>query len=174
MKRAQPTTCSGTAPCPAECCGSTAPSGPPGLDDGRMNLHCPRNEDYALRYASNQASQAHGERNDADLHCSRTRDGRHFAAAGSLAPIAAQEGATAANPYNLPPTHFGSENPQAVHAFDVAPGFADAPVADNPQAPDAKAVGQQVCTACHSKESQVFAHTTHALGMQVEIGRAHV
>src|SRR3546814_4807311 len=44
-----------------------------------------------------------------------------FAAAGSLAPIAAQEGATAANPYNLPPTHFGSENPQAVHAFDVAP-----------------------------------------------------
>src|SRR3546814_7038301 len=90
-----------------------------------------------------------------------------FAAAGSLAPIAAQEGATAANPYNLPPTHFGSENPQAVHAFDVAPGFADAPVADNPQAPDAKTVGQQVCTACHSKESQVFAHTTHALGMQV-------
>src|SRR3546814_7970205 len=43
----------------------------------------------------------------------------------------------------------------------------DLPVADNPQAPDAKTVGQQVCTACHSKESQVFAHTTHALGMQV-------
>src|SRR3546814_17513376 len=75
-----------------------------------------------------------------------------FAAAGSLAPIAAQEGATAANPYHLPPTHFGSENPQTVHAFDVAPGFADAPVADNPQAPDAKTVGQQVCTACHSQE----------------------
>src|SRR3546814_8081092 len=90
-----------------------------------------------------------------------------FAAAGSLAPIAAQEGATAANPYNLPATHFGSENAQAVHAFDVAPGFADAPVADNPQAHDAKTVGQQVCTDCHSKESQVFAHTTHALGMQV-------
>src|SRR3546814_19966942 len=70
-----------------------------------------------------------------------------FAAAGSLAPIAAQEGATAANPYHLPPTHFGSENPQAVHAFDVAPGFADAPVADNPQEPDAQTVGQQVCTA---------------------------
>src|SRR3546814_11088284 len=43
-----------------------------------------------------------------------------FAAAGSLAPIAAQEGATAANPYNLPPTHFGSENPQAVHELGRA------------------------------------------------------
>ena len=90
-----------------------------------------------------------------------------FAVAASLAPIAAQESSTAANPYNLPATHFGSENPQAGHGFDAAPGFADAHVPGNPQAPDAKPVGQQVCTACHSKESQTFAHTTHALGMQV-------
>src|SRR3546814_19213918 len=76
----------------------------------------------------------------------------------TLCRSAAQEGSTAANPYNLPPTHFGSENPQTVHAVDVAPGFADAPVADNPQAPDAKTVGQQVCTACHSTENLVLAH----------------
>src|SRR3546814_11101582 len=79
-----------------------------------------------------------------------------FAAAGSLAPIAAQEGATAANPYNLPPPHFGSENPQTVHAFDVAPGFAAAPVAHNPQPPDAKTFGQPVCPPCHI-------NVTHAL-----------
>ena len=90
-----------------------------------------------------------------------------FAVAASLAPIAAQESSTAANPYNLPATHFGSENPQAGHGFDAAPGFVDAHVPGNPQAPDAKPVGQQVCTACHGKESQTFAHTTHALGMQV-------
>src|SRR3546814_20976105 len=80
-----------------------------------------------------------------------------FAAAGSLAPIAAQEGATAANPYKLPPPHFGSETPQTVHAFDVAPGLPDAPVADNPQAPDAKTVGQQACTPCHRQEPQAYA-----------------
>src|SRR3546814_20080214 len=80
-----------------------------------------------------------------------------FAAAGSLAPIAAQEGATAANPYNLPPTHFGSENPQTVHAFDVTPGFADAPLADHPQAPHAKPVGQQVCPPRPPQETQLFA-----------------
>src|SRR5690606_7731834 len=90
-----------------------------------------------------------------------------FAIAASLAPIAAQEGASAATPYQLPPTHFGSETPQAVHGFDAAPGFANAPVPRNPPAPDAKVGGQQACTACHSKESQTFAHTTHALGMQV-------
>src|SRR3546814_14832287 len=81
-----------------------------------------------------------------------------FAAAGSLAPIAAQEGATAANPYNPPPTHFGSENPPAVHAFDVAPGFADAPVAANPPAPDAKTVAHPASPARHSKARQVLPH----------------
>src|SRR3546814_13588363 len=74
-----------------------------------------------------------------------------FAAAGSLAPIAAQEGATAANPYNPTPTHFGSENPQTVHAFAVAPGFADAPVADNPKAPDAKPLGQIGRASCRER-----------------------
>ena len=71
-----------------------------------------------------------------------------LASAGWLAPVVAQEAtAQAANPYQLPPTHFGSEHPEAVHAFEAAPGFADAPIPDNPQAPDARPVGQQVCTA---------------------------
>src|SRR3546814_4956052 len=89
-----------------------------------------------------------------------------FAAAGSLAPIAAQEGATAANPYNLPPTHFGSENPQTVHAFDVAPGFADAPLADNPQAPRSEEHTSQIqslirtsdAVFCLNKKKHIF-HT---------------
>ena len=41
---------------------------------------------------------------------------------------------------------------------------ADAPITYQ-AAPGAKPVGQDVCTACHSKESQNFAHTTHSLGM---------
>jgi DmsE family decaheme c-type cytochrome len=89
-----------------------------------------------------------------------------FAAAAWFAPVAAQEGIEArANPHNLPPTNFSSEDAQAGHGFDPAPGFDHPSIPDNPGAPDAKPVGQQVCTACHSKESQNFAHTIHALGM---------
>ena len=91
-------------------------------------------------------------------------------AAGWLAPVGAQD-ASNANPHNLPSTQFGSEKPQTggQHGFDAPPGFANARPAHNPLAPEAKAVGEKVCTACHSREEQNFAHTTHALGMRVAL-----
>ena len=83
-----------------------------------------------------------------------------------FAPVAAQVSTPASNPHNLPETHFGAENPAAAaHGFNAAPGFAHASIPLNPQSPDAKPVGQQVCSACHSKETENFAHTVHALGM---------
>ncbi len=54
-----------------------------------------------------------------------------------------------------------------VRLADVAPGFSWAFPASNPQAPDAKAIGQATCTSCHTLETEHFAHTTHALGMEV-------
>src|SRR5262245_31738504 len=87
-----------------------------------------------------------------------------FSLAAWYAPASAERAADQSNPYNLPSTHFGSESPASAQG-DVAPGFAHASIPANPGAPDARPVGQQVCTACHSKESQNFAHTTHALGM---------
>lgn len=65
----------------------------------------------------------------------------------------------------LPATHFGSEQPAMAHAAVGAPGFSHASMPANPLSPDAKAVGQAVCTACHARESENFAHTSHALGM---------
>src|SRR5690606_26254883 len=44
-----------------------------------------------------------------------------------------------------------------------------APVANNPDSPDARAVGQQVCTACHVQETANFAHTVHSLGMEAAL-----
>ena len=49
----------------------------------------------------------------------------------------------------------------------VAPGFVNAPAAENPQSPGAAIVGQQTCLACHGREGETFAHTIHALGMNV-------
>ncbi|QOW22800.1 DmsE family decaheme c-type cytochrome [Lysobacter avium] len=86
--------------------------------------------------------------------------------AGWRAPVAAQS-VSAENPHRLPSTHFGSDGPVAAHGFDVPPGFAGARVANNPLAMDATPIGAATCTACHSREAQNFAHTTHALGMQV-------
>ncbi|MGH8039022.1 MAG: DmsE family decaheme c-type cytochrome [Stenotrophomonas sp.] len=74
-------------------------------------------------------------------------------------------GVPSSNPHRLPETHFGSENPGAVRDSTAAPGFALASVPANPLSPNAKAVGQAVCTACHAKETGNFAHTAHALGM---------
>lgn len=90
--------------------------------------------------------------------------------AGLLAPVAAQQ-APSEEPVRqqLPSTHFGAEDPVSAHAFDAPPGFADASVPVNPLSPDAKAVGQQVCTACHSLEAANFAHTVHALGMNAAL-----
>ncbi|MFT3762528.1 MAG: DmsE family decaheme c-type cytochrome [Pseudoxanthomonas sp.] len=92
-------------------------------------------------------------------------------AAGWLSPAGAQDNAQTAGkrPLNLPETNFSSQDPQAGHGFDVPPGFANARAAHNPQAPDAKPVGEATCTACHSREQQNFAHTTHALGMRVAL-----
>lgn len=97
-----------------------------------------------------------------------------LAVAGWQAPVAGQSAltqstATPDNPHNLPSTHFGSDAPVSAHGFDVPPGFANARVATNPLAPDATPIGEQTCTACHSREQQNFAHTTHALGMSVAL-----
>ncbi len=86
-------------------------------------------------------------------------------AAGLMAPVSAQQ----ANRSQLPSTHFGSEVPVSPHGFNAAPGFAHAPVPTNPGSPDARAVGQQVCTACHGRETANFAHTVHALGMDAAL-----
>ena len=48
-----------------------------------------------------------------------------------------------------------------------APGFANAQVAVNPQAPGARAVGEKTCIACHRLEADHFTHTLHALGLHV-------
>src|SRR3546814_3962399 len=87
--------------------------------------------------------------------------------AGLIAPVSvsAQQAAT----QNLPSTHFGSEGPVSPHGFNAAPGFAHAPIPDNPDSPGARAVGQQVCSTCHSQETKNFAHTVHALGMEAAL-----
>ncbi len=85
---------------------------------------------------------------------------------GWITPAAAQPDAVAGSGIQLP------ENPTVIHRADragphAAPGFAHARLAVNPRFADAQAVGQQVCTACHARESDTFAHTIHALGMNV-------
>lgn len=85
-------------------------------------------------------------------------------AAGLLAPVAAQQSTS-----RLPSTHFGSEQAVSPHAFGATPGFAFASIPTNPLQPDAKAVGQETCVACHARENEVFAHTIHALGMNAAL-----
>ncbi len=87
--------------------------------------------------------------------------------AGWLWPVAAQDVAQAANPHNLPGSNLGNDTAPAGHGFGPAAGFASASAPINPQAPDAKPIGQATCVACHSGEADNFAHTTHAMGMQV-------
>ena len=48
----------------------------------------------------------------------------------------------------------------------AAPGFSNAVVAKNPQAPDATAVGEKVCLACHRLENEHFSGTVHASGLR--------
>jgi len=81
-----------------------------------------------------------------------------------LAPV--QAGAPA-QAVKLPETRFASS--VSGHGFNAPPGFADAVPARNTAHPEAKPVGEQVCTGCHAKESDNFAHTAHALGMQVAL-----
>ncbi len=54
---------------------------------------------------------------------------------------------------------------QDVAQLLAAPGFARAVVATNPEAPEAKPVGEHTCIACHQLESEHFTHTLHSLGL---------
>jgi len=85
--------------------------------------------------------------------------------AGVTAPVAAQQSAQ-----NLPSTMFSAEDGTAApHGLYVPPGFAHAPVAVNPNHPDATPIGQAMCAGCHSVETTNFAHTIHSLGMNVAL-----
>ena len=69
---------------------------------------------------------------------------------------------------SLPSTNLSSDG--TVDRSDLprpAPGFANAHVALNPGAPDARAVGEKTCIACHKLEVEHFTHTLHALGLHV-------
>ena len=70
---------------------------------------------------------------------------------------------------SLPSTNMSSDSPAAVDGRRPQPakGFALAVVADNPQAPDARPVGERVCIACHRLEAEHFTHTLHSLGLHV-------
>jgi len=84
--------------------------------------------------------------------------------AGLTAPVAAQQ-------QNLPNTMFSAEEGSAIpgQGFKVPPRFANAPVAVNPNHPDATPIGQGMCVGCHSVEAANFAHTIHSLGMNVAL-----
>src|ERR1700676_1294213 len=69
---------------------------------------------------------------------------------------------------SLPSTNFSADGTVDRNALPrPAPGFANAHVASNPQAPDAKAVGEKTCIACHKLEADHFTHTLHSLGLHV-------
>lgn len=68
---------------------------------------------------------------------------------------------------SLPATNFGATPIDRSALPRPAPGFAHAQLAYNPQAPDAKAVGEKTCIACHQLEANHFTHTLHALGLHV-------
>lgn len=85
-------------------------------------------------------------------------------ACGWLLPVSAQDHRST---HALPSTQLGDDNAAARSGRQAAPGFAHARVAENPDAPEARMVGQATCTGCHARETEHFAHTTHALGMNV-------
>jgi hypothetical protein len=69
---------------------------------------------------------------------------------------------------SLPPTNFSADGSVDRSGLPrPAPGFANASVARNPLAPDARAVGEKTCIACHRLEADHFTHTLHALGLHV-------
>ncbi len=69
---------------------------------------------------------------------------------------------------SLPSTNFSADGSVDRSALPrPAPGFANAHVASNPQVPDAKAVGEKTCIACHRLEADHFTHTLHSLGLHV-------
>jgi hypothetical protein len=69
---------------------------------------------------------------------------------------------------SLPSTNFSADGSLDRSGFPrPAPGFANARVAENPQAPGARAVGEKTCIACHRLEADHFTHTLHVLGLHV-------
>lgn len=66
---------------------------------------------------------------------------------------------------SLPSTNLSSDARTDPNLPKPAPGFANAHVAANPLAPEAKAVGMKTCVACHQLEADHFTHTLHALGL---------
>jgi DmsE family decaheme c-type cytochrome len=68
---------------------------------------------------------------------------------------------------SLPATNLSSDKQADPSVPPPAPGFANAHVANNPQAPDAKPVGERVCISCHQLEAEHFTHTLHSLGLHV-------
>ncbi len=68
---------------------------------------------------------------------------------------------------SLPPTNFSAIEDDRSALPRPAPGFAHATVASNPLAPNARAVGERTCIACHKLEADHFTHTLHALGLHV-------
>ena len=84
--------------------------------------------------------------------------------ASSGSAIAQQSRADLAR--SLPSSNLSNEDVNAsAKSLLPAPGFANARVAENLNAPDATPVGEKTCIACHQLESEHFTHTLHALGL---------
>lgn len=80
--------------------------------------------------------------------------------------VALAQKPTDAPPLRLPATNLSADETHArASQLLPAPGFANATVAVNPLAAEAKPVGEKVCIACHQLESEHFTHTLHALGL---------
>jgi len=67
---------------------------------------------------------------------------------------------------DLPQTDMNADATNARNPYPVAPGFAHASIPENPLAPDAKPVGEDVCGVCHQIEDAHFSHTAHANGLR--------
>ncbi len=85
----------------------------------------------------------------------------------TVARFGAQAQTTPDDTRSLPSTNFSTERAANPDLPRPAPGFATAHVAANPQAPDARAVGEKTCIACHRLEADHFTHTLHSLGLHV-------
>lgn len=64
----------------------------------------------------------------------------------------------------LPSSNFGGSDSAVPDS--VAPGFARASIPFNPLAPEATAIGEQMCASCHQLEEEHFGHVLHALGLR--------
>src|ERR1700678_4563035 len=63
---------------------------------------------------------------------------------------------------SLPSTNLSADGtPDRSGLPRPAPGFANAHVAENPQAPNAHAVGEKTCIACHRLAAYHFTHPFH-------------